>query len=707
MRPFLSLALALPLAVSSLAAQTTKRDLLTGPIDDTNVVTISGNVRPEVAHAEDQGRIAADSPLGGIVLLHRSPEVQAAFEAYLAQLSKPNAKLYHHWLTNAQIGEMFGPSNHDVSRVNLWLLSQGLTPEAASPDGMTIAFTGIAEHVEQAFHTEIHTLEYEGKQHYANVTDPQLPSALLPVVAGVVSLNDFHPTRQPLPARSRAQPEGTLGNGTNFISPSDLATFYNFNPVFDKGITGKGVTIAVLEPYDQSSLGDWQVFRKVFGLSRKYPYGTLTEQHPQGSAPCVDPGPSSANNNGNEQAIDVDWSTAAAPNATIISAACANTVGTFGGFLALQNLLQQSIHPSVVSISFGAPEVELGATYQAYISSLYSMASMEGISVYVSGGDQGPASKASFPQKYGLAVNGYSSTAYNTSVGGTDSGITALHATGKYFNTTDLPNYQTVLSYIPEIPWDDTCASSLVASYYGYPTVGPSSLCNSTNSGVFVRNNVAGGGGPSRCSSGAPQTPGVVSGTCEGTPKPVWQSVLGVPNDGLRDIPDVSLYASGGYWGLTYVVCNSYAQPCTQGPSTWTEVGGTSVAAPIWAGIQALVNEATKSDWGLANPQIYSLANNAYGANGNPGCSASLGSESSSNCIFHDITAGDNAIPCIGTVDCYIDGGKYGVMSTSDTTLQAAFPATTGYDLATGIGTVNVTNFVNAWMLSFPAPPVK
>ena len=154
------------------------------------------------------------------------------------------------------------------------------------------------------------------------------------------------------------------------------------------------------------------------------------------------------------------------------------------------------------------------------------------------------------------------------------------------------------ISYIPEIPWNDSCAGSVLATYMGYSDrlrrkrfLQQQHACESGN--IVV---AAGSGGPSNCATGAPATYGVSSGTCQGYAKPTWQTgVSGIPKDGVRDIPDVSMFASDGVWGHYAVLCfsdpDNGGTPCTGSPSNWAGVGGTSVASPIMAGVQALVNQ--------------------------------------------------------------------------------------------------------------------
>ena len=691
---------------ATLVAQPHKRTLITGPISDAERIVVRGNVRPEATAVNDRGARSGSAALTGLLVLHRSQESELAFQSYLSHLNDPASASYHKWLSNREIGETFGPSAEDLARVSGWLADNGLTAHAPSPDGSALEFEGTVAQVSSAFHTSIHNLSVEGENHFANMSDPEIPAALAPLVTGVASLNDFQP--KPMSHLVRApEANGIRPSGSNYLSAADLATIYNFKPLYAQGITGRGQTIALIENTDLYSVGDWQVFRKAFGLARAYPYGTLTQLNPTGTNTCTDPG---VNTNDTEAAIDVEWSLAAAPNAAIINASCRAAGGVFGGFIALANMLQSANPPQVVSISYGSPETSLGASYNAYISNLYATAAAQGVSVFVSSGDSSAAASdrsgtTLVPATHGIAISGFQSTPYNISVGGTDFGYTPLGTPGVYFNSTNGTNFQTANTYIPEVPWNDSCAGSLYAAYLGFPSVGPNSLCNS---GTYINSvrprslQVAGGGGgPSACAFGTRAVAGVVGGTCAGYPKPSWQNLLGVPNDGVRDTPDVSLMASNGFWGTSYAVCISDASqgfsPCSGDPATWAGYGGTSISSPIWAGIQALVNQATAQSWGNSNPVLYSLARSQYGSSGSSACNSSLGNAVGPGCVFYDVTQGDNVGLCTGTINCFNSGGMYGSLSVSSSTFQPAYPATVGWDFATGIGTTNATNIVNAW----------
>jgi subtilase family serine protease len=690
--------------------------LLPAKINDAKMVVIAGNTRPELSEAQDLGAVDDSLPLESLeFVLQRSPATQAAFTEYLEEESDPASANFHKWLTNAQIGTKFGPAQADIDTVKAWLEAKGFTVNSVSPDETVMEFAGTAGLVRAVFKAPMHNLMVDGQAHIANVKDPELPADLTPVVVGIASLNDFmpHTLSHPRVANSlgKMNGNGNAGGGYNYLGAADLATIYNFKPAFAVGVTGRGQTIAVIEDTDLYSTEDWTAFRRTLGLSAKYPEATLTEVNPAGSNKCKDPG---VNGDDVEAAIDVEWASAAAPNAAIVNASCKNTKVQFGGFLALSNLLEQGESPSIVSISYGEAETELGATENLYIRNLYASAAAQGVSLFVSSGDEGAASADAnkTTAKHGIGVSGFTSTPYNVSVGGTDFGYIPLGTPGTYFNTTDGKNFQTATGYIPEIPWNDSCAGALAAAYKGFPTTGKDSFCNTTEFGTPnpYLTTAAGSGGPSGCATGVPAVESVVSGTCAGYAKPYWQKLLGVPADGVRDIPDVSLMASNGVWGVYYAVCLSdpaYQSPCGGNPALWTGFGGTSISSPIWAGIQALVNQSTRRTWGNSNPVLYTLANLEYGKEGRPGCNSSLGNQVSPLCVFYDVTQGDMAVNCSALkidgsktdIDCYNDGGKYGVLSVSDEFLVPAYSAGRGWDFGSGIGSGNATNVVAAWTL--------
>ncbi len=687
-----------------------KRALIERPIDNEQRVALFGNTRSEANGANDRGIVMDTMPMEHMMLLLQRPvELQQALDRYTEELQDPSSPNFHQWLTAAQFGERFGLANSDITKVTTWLESQGFTVNQVYANGISIDFSGNAGEVKRAFGTEIHHLDVNGVPHIANMSDPRIPAALAPAVVGIATLHDFMP--RPMKRKTVHGDYTFTSDGSTYyaVTPPDLATIYNLNPLFKAGYSGQGQTIVVIEDTNVYSTADWTSFRSAFGLS-SYTSGSFTQVHP-GS--CTSPGTVSGNEE--EAELDAEWASAAAPSAAIELASCKDTATTFGGLIALQNLLNAGgTLPSAVSISYGECEAENGASANATYSAAYQQAVTAGVSVFVSAGDEGAASCDADEDyaTHGIGVSAFASTPYNVAVGGTDFGDTYLGVDSTYWNSTNTTTYGSAKSYIPEIPWNDSCASALIATAEGYSiSYGSTGFCNSSTGKDYFITTASGSGGPSGCATGSPSTSGVVSGTCKGYAKPAWQSLLGNPSDGVRDIPDVSLFAANGVWGHYYVFCDSDKADggvaCTGAPSGWPGAGGTSFSSPIMAGIQALVNQKNGvTHVGNPNPIYYALAASEYGTAGSTSCNSSNGNTAGSTCTFYDVTLGDMDVPCEGTTDCYgystSGSGRratvyYGVLSTSSSTLSKAYGTAKGWDFATGIGTVNAANLAANW----------
>ncbi len=696
-RAFILAGIACVAPLAAIAGESQAR--IRGPIEDAQRVTLPGNTRPEANAHNDLGPVEESLPLDHMqLLLSRSPRVQQQLDAYTESLSRGDSPNYHRWLTPEEFGARFGVAQEDIDTVTGWLALHGFTVNAVYPNRMAIDFSGTAAQVREAFSTEIHNYDVNGTKHIANRRDPQIPAALAPVVAGVVSLHDFRP--HPM---SKPRTKYTFNDGGAWyaVGPADLATIYNLNPVFKAGYSGKGQTIVVIEDTNLYSTADWTTFRKTFGLST-YTSGSLTVVHPApktGANNCGNPG---VNGDDGEAILDAEYASAAAPSAAIQVAACADTNTTFGGQIALENLLNASTTPpALVSISYGDCESDNGATANQAFSNLFQQAVNEGVSVFVSSGDEGAAScdANESAASLGISVSGFASTPYNVAVGGTDFADSYSHNDSGYWNATNTSALESAKSYIPEVPWNDSCANLLLANYLGYTTTyGSSGFCNSTEGVDNFLTTTAGSGGPSNCATGTASVFDVTSGTCKGWPKPSWQSVLGNPKDGVRDIPDISLFAANGLWAHYYPYCfsdqSNGGASCSQTPDNWAGAGGTSFSSPIMAGIQALVNQKTGKRWGNPNPVYYTMARAEYGTAGSSACNSALGKSVASSCVYYDVTLGGIDLNCTGSYNCYLDGASNGVLSTSDKTLVKAYTTGKGWDFATGIGTLNAYNFV-------------
>jgi subtilase family serine protease len=196
---------------------TPAQPLITGPIVETSLVTLSGNTRPEANAVNDRRRVANNFRLEHMMLqLKRAPAQQQALDSLIDQLHDPQSPKFHHWLSASDIGTQFGPATSDIQTITGWLQQYGFTVNTLSADRMVIDFSGTAGQVRAAFHTEIHNLEVNGVAHIANMSDPQIPAALAPVVAGIVSLNDFKPKAAAI--RCQNFRSNVRGNSTNYCS---------------------------------------------------------------------------------------------------------------------------------------------------------------------------------------------------------------------------------------------------------------------------------------------------------------------------------------------------------------------------------------------------------------------------------------------------------------------------------------------------------
>jgi Pro-kumamolisin, activation domain len=706
---------------------------VTQAVDDTQTVTLVRNTRPEANSTNDRGRVADDQSYDHILMvLQRSPAQEAALNLLYAQLNDRSSPNFHKWLTAEQFGQRFGVSDQDIAAVTSWLQSNGFHVNRVYPGKMTIDFGGTAASIRKGFHTEIHNLNVNGEAHISNMSDPQIPVALAPVIKGIFSLNDFKPHADNVSARQYTFTGCTGATGTGHcygITPSDNQAIYNLYPLYNAGISGQGQTIVLAEDTDtygtagSNGASDWNTYRSTFGLSSAFPAGSYSQAHPGG---CTDPG---TNADDGEAAIDVEVASAIAPSAAIELISCPSATFTFGGLIAVNNLINEggSI-PTIVSVSYGLCEVFTGSGGNASFNTVYQQAAMEGVSVFASSGDEGPSScsnlfgtPGSEYDESSLGVTGWGESQYVVSVGGTDfEDVYNAKEFGtplsNYWDMTNDSTQGSALQYIPEIPWNDACASILISNYVtgSYVPYGASpATCNNSaydTASTFLSTGAA-SGGASNCytgTNGSTQT-GTAGSTpeCQGYPKPTFQTgaalmggqaVYGSNNDGVRDIPDVSMFAANGVWGHYEIVCWSDpaetadgAAPCTGAVSGWAGFGGTSVASPTMAAVQALVQQKTGQSWGNPDPIYYQIGQDEYGVAGGTflggACNASVSGGPASNCAFHDVTQGDINLACRdnGTTQeshCYKPAGTNGVDSTDVITAAAMINGGSGYTSA-------------------------
>ena len=676
-------------SLSVLAQTPAVRARVTERVDVQKLATLRGNVHPLARPEFDQG-VAPDDLLMQrmLLVLQRAPEQETSLRQLLDDQQVKSSSRFHQWLTPEQFGQQFGPADSDVQAVTDWLASQGFQVTKVAAGRTVIEFSGTAGLVRQVLGTEIHRFRVNGDDHWANTSDPQIPVALAPVVAGVASLNNFprQLTNRAVNAFSRSPTTGEVkalftisSNGTNYyaLGPTDFATIYNVLPLWNAGIDGTGQTIAIAGETN-IRLADIEGFRTVFGLPAKDPQIILNGP---------DPG---INDDEIEADIDVEWSGAVAKNATIDLVVSQTTESTWGIDLSALYIIDNNLAP-IMSVSYGECEQFLGAGGNAFYYATREQGAAQGITIINSTGDAGSArcdqDSTEYAAQHGLAVSGLASTPFNVAVGGTDFGD--VNNWSQYWSSTNSsPSFASALSYIPETTWNSSCAAS------GQPT-NCATAGTDTPEGI---DHLGGGGGPSTCGlwTGTDAT-----ATClSGYPKPAWQTGYGVPNDGVRDIPDVSLFASPGTNRSFYTVCDADAIPgylsCYPPAGQWyfVSAGGTSVAAPNFAGIMALVNQKTGQRQGNANYVLYPLA-------AQPGalCTSSATAVGNSSCIFYDVVSGNNSVACTeGSKNCKSQlSGVYGLLVSPTDNSTPAWTTTFGYDLATGLGSVNAANLANKW----------
>jgi hypothetical protein len=789
-------------STAAIAQQTAPQVRIVTAVDENQLVTLKGNVPPAASAANDRGPVSASLPMKDLVMvLSRGAEQQAAFDAFVNSQYDSGSPNFHQWLAPDEIGMRFGPSMTDIATVSNWLAGHGFTVGEVSKDRMTIRFSGTAGQVESAFHTQIHNLSVKGEAHISNVSDPQIPAALAPVVMGIKQLHDFHPhplhrtggiaiydsaTRQWLRSArpslagsvqssasadtvaslraSGIRPQFGINvpnSGSPYrvedVTPYDFATIYNVLPLWNAGtpIDGTGQTIAITGTTDIQP-ADVATFRSTFGL----PAG-LTPIQMKG-VNGYDPGVCTTTsttalcnlNDLYENSLDVEWSGAVAKGAQIVLVTSGYNNATSPTNDPIYDSASYIIShqtAKILSASYGICELGNGTAGNVTYHDLWQSAAAEGIAVFIASGDSGApacdqggdAGGTPYVADYGLSVNGLGSTAFNVSVGGTDFNWCSLTATSEcpaapYWNSTNSSTLANAAGYVPEVPWDDTCSSPLTVgflkSYFGNNfgvTVNDAETgCNAlvdyaptiseSSAAVLLDlvDTVGGGGGASNCVVGDQNNVSSCSGTItstgssyeslplvhDGWPKPSWQSgVTGIPSDGVRDIPDVSFFASDGFLSSSaYLICVSdpaASLSCTYSATaepSGEEVGGTSVGTPAMAGVMALINQKWGNQ-GLPNSVLYSLA----GKQNYSSCSAETGTVSN-GCYFNDIDSGTNSMPCdYGVGGDGISPNCTAIHSGDGVGLLTGNASGTGFDLATGLGSLNVANVVNAtsvWM---------
>jgi subtilase family serine protease len=262
MRSRLVSSLILPSAILLTAfasfAQTAVQNRIAGAVSGNSRTPVTGTVSGRAKHSVDLGPASADRKLTSLSLrFSMTAAQQANLNELLAAQLNPSSPSYHQWLTPEQFGARFGLSSGDLTKVSAWLTSQGFSITGVARSSTFITFTGTVAQAQQAFGTTIHTVSLRGEQHITNLTEPTLPSAIGGVVNAITGLDDFrmkpHSRARNVSPVDPSQPLFTQtlsGVTSHYISPADFYTIYDVNPLITSGITGAGITIAVVGQTD-------------------------------------------------------------------------------------------------------------------------------------------------------------------------------------------------------------------------------------------------------------------------------------------------------------------------------------------------------------------------------------------------------------------------------------------------------------------------
>jgi subtilase family serine protease len=706
-------------------------DRIAGTIDSSKMVTLSYQIQRRAQPQYDQGRVDGSFQLNCVKLfLVPSASQVKALKQLLEEQQDPKSPNFHKWLTPQQYADRFGLSQNDVLKISAWLKSQGFIVGKVANGRDWINFSGTASQIESAFHTEIHRYDVNGEKHFANSTPPSIPAALSGIATGFLGLDDFRPKpmiKKAVPRARTARPGYYDANTpqTDFLAPNDIATIYDLGPLYTAGIDGTGEKLLIAGQTDVY-LADLVNFRSGFGLPAIYSgctangSGVLTSCTTSSTANfqyILDPNssdPGVSTGDLGEADLDLEWSAATARGAQIIFY---NSTNVFNSLLdAIDNA---TVLAPVISISYGNCEWNLGGAVlttsgPGILETGMMQANSLGITILNSSGDSGSAECDGAP---GLATGGLSVSYPASSPEVTGVGGTALvYPTGfstTYWNTSDsADNGGTAQNPpLPETAWNDDVELTLISTSCSSPA-----LTVQENCGI-----IQSGGGVSNCAlQNDPSDTACVSGF----PQPTWQSGLKLPTappTTARLSPDVSLLASPNFPGYVYCTpveelskaspydtettssCASsiasavnglpVGDPTTVSPSI---VGGTSASAPIFAGLVTMLNQYLSATGGLGNinPKLYQLA--ATPANG----------------AFHQVTTGTNMVYCQAgtpsiatTTYAYFSSmPEYQCPGTTGTQVfgwnASNADATTGYNLVTGLGSVDANVLFTAWQAS-------
>jgi len=552
---------------------------------------------------------------GDVVLKARDP---GALESFDTSVSTPGSPNFRHYLAPGAFAAVFGPSPTTLASVRAWLSGRGLDVGATSGDGLIVAFSGTAEQIDQAFAVGLEQYRLpSGRVVRVPDAEPLVPSALAGALDGVTGLDDLSrpgpqlvrpanatpATRSaaggPAPRVSGPSPTAGCSNtiqsnpaSAGALTVTDLASTYSFSNIYAGGNEASGVTVGIYE-LEPFLQSDINAFKNCYSPAITASVSSVSVDH---ASPNSGPG-------AGEAALDIEMVIGMAPNVNVKV-----YVGPNGGSGPLDTYLAMVDGPSppaVISTSWGQCEAQLPAAYLQAESSIFQQAVAQGETVAAAAGDEGSEDCYLFPSSNDtrLQVDDPASQPWVTGVGGT-----TINAAGP-------PPTESV--------WN-----------------------------LGLSSGTGGGGNSTTWTMPAWQRgPGVQSTATKAqdtfTGAQPCPTSSGAGTLSCREVPDVAADADPR---------NGLAIFCSCASGGWAKIGGTSMAAPLWAALAALADQGQVSPVGFANPTLYQAQ-----CGGSP--------------VFNDVTVGNNQ--------------PAGSSPSNPPRLPPGpyYQATPGFDMATGLGT--------------------
>jgi subtilase family serine protease len=604
------------------------------PLAGAAIFVMLSMVAPRIANAQTES-LAGNRPAFDVTAMHTrantsrpliihisfAPRNPAGLSKLLADLQDPASPRYHRWLSQAEFGSRFGRSPDEVAAVRQWVSARGFRVVESSDRGIT-SVASVAQ-AESAFATAL-VASPDGSL-YTNASDPQIPSRFAGIIGSIEGLDNLRHSvpMAIIPSNSRVTRSGTGPHRQEALRNSDQRRRDPYSAAlvpaaiieYSNGLGPAFGPADLWTFYDETPLlsagtdgssGDCIAVVE----DTDYYAGAVSLFNSNFSLPVANltrvlADGSNPGKNGDEieALLDIEWTHAVAPGAAI-SVYIGNPAAA--SVDPLVDAMRKAVNDNkcgTISVSYGYCGAS-SAFFTKTLDPIFAQAAAQGQSVFISSGDQGAA---------GIVLNASATacvagTSRNVSEMSADPNVIAVGGT-EFTPVYDSSNND--IGDVAENAWNDGTG--------------------------------AGGGGASTVFS-----------------KPAWQA-SGTPADGKRDVPDIAFGASpispGFYWGDDHNHTGSAVITCC--------IGGTSIAAPMWAGLATLIAQDTGGRLGNMNPRIYTLG--------------ALYDASVSG--LRDVTAGDNSFN-------YVSG----------------FTAVPGYDQSTGWGTADMAAFAAAYPSSTPTP---